>query len=64
MPLTGKEMCKLLKKAGFELVPGGGKGSHRKFIKGELMTTVPMHGELRKGTEKNILKVLERAKRK
>jgi len=33
MPLSGKEMCKLFYRAGYELVPGGGKGSHWKLKK-------------------------------
>ena len=30
MPITSKEMVKLLKKHGFKQIPGG-KGSHRKY---------------------------------
>ena len=31
MPRKVRELVKDLRDAGFELVPGGGKGSHRKF---------------------------------
>jgi predicted RNA binding protein YcfA (HicA-like mRNA interferase family) len=32
MPRKIRELVKELRDAGFSLVPGGGKGSHRKFI--------------------------------
>lgn len=33
MPMSGKEMRKLFRKAGYEVIPGGGKGSHWKLKK-------------------------------
>ncbi|MGP1543314.1 MAG: type II toxin-antitoxin system HicA family toxin [Dialister pneumosintes] len=58
MPMTSKEMIKLLKDNGFVEVKGG-KGSHRKFEnpKTGKATVVPFHSkDLKKGTERNILK--------
>jgi predicted RNA binding protein YcfA (HicA-like mRNA interferase family) len=48
VPISGKEMRKLFYDAGFELVPGGGKGSHWKLKKKGVGTViVPNHAELR-----------------
>lgn len=56
MPMTQKEMVKLLKRHGFEVVKGG-KGSHIKMTKpGMLRPIVIPKGELKKGTEHGILK--------
>ncbi|EKX91847.1 toxin-antitoxin system, toxin component, HicA family [Peptostreptococcus anaerobius VPI 4330 = DSM 2949] len=52
MPMTSKEMIKLLKDNGFVEVKGG-KGSHRKFEnpKTGKATVVPFHSkDLKKGT--------------
>ena len=58
MPMTSKEMVKLLKKHGFKQVPGG-KGSHQKYynpVTGRKVL-VPYHNvDLSKGTERSILK--------
>lgn len=57
MPLTPKEIIKLLKKNGF--VEDRQNGSHKFFINKETMkyTTVPFHcKELSKGLEDAILK--------
>ncbi len=62
MPLSGKEMVKLFEKAGFEIVKGQGKGSHIKLRKYGKMTIVPNHRELKKGTERALLKQLEASK--
>jgi predicted RNA binding protein YcfA (HicA-like mRNA interferase family) len=59
MPYSGKEMLKLFKKNGFEEIKGRGKGSHRKVRKGSLMVTIPFHKELKKGTERSLLKILK-----
>lgn len=59
MPLTAKEMIKLLLKHGYEEIKGQGKGSHRKLKKGSKMAIVPFHGELKKGMERKLLKLLE-----
>ena len=57
MPMTGKEMVKLLKENGF--IEVSQKGSHLKLINHEtkVITIVPMHAaELGKGLEQAILK--------
>ena len=57
MPLTPKQMVKLLKKNGFEEVSQN--GSHLKMRNHETnrQVIVPMHNaELKKGTEQSILK--------
>lgn len=54
MPMTQKEMIKLLKSHGWEKYKGE-KGSHVRMKKeGFLPVTIPK-GELKKGTEKSIL---------
>jgi len=59
VPLSGKDMCKLFQKAGYEVVPGG-KGSHIKMKKAGCPTaTIPNHRELKKGTEHDLLKLLK-----
>lgn len=56
MPMTQKEMVKLLKTAGFYVVDGG-KGSHVKMAKeGLKRPIIILHGELNKFTELGILK--------
>nr|WP_243343221.1 type II toxin-antitoxin system HicA family toxin [Anaerococcus sp. AGMB09787] len=58
MPMSSKEMIKLLKNNGFVEIKGG-KGSHRKFknFKTGKATEVPFHSkDLKKGTEQKILK--------
>lgn len=59
MPISGKEMRKLFYKAGYELSPGAGKGSHWKLVKGSKTVIIPNHGELKKGTEHALRKQLE-----
>lgn len=58
MPMKPKEMVKLLKANGFELVSTN--GSHQKFrnrATGKIVI-VPMHSkDLKKGTEESILKL-------
>lgn len=57
MPITGKEMVKLLKKNGF--IEVSQKGSHLKMInpKTKAATIVPIHSaDLGKGLEQSILK--------
>ena len=57
MPMTSKEMIKLLKQNGFEEIRQ--VGSHKQFLnrKTGKKTTVPFHNkDLPIGTEKNILK--------
>lgn len=58
MPMSSKEMIKLLKKNGFIYVKSG-RGSHRKFMNPETgkVTQVPYHSkEIPKGLEMEILK--------
>lgn len=57
MPMTSKELIKLLKKNGFEEIKSN--GSHRKLYNDKTKKTVivPYHNkELKKGTEQGILK--------
>ena len=58
MPMSSKEMIKLLEKNGFTYIKGG-DGSHRKFknFKTGKVTEVPFHSkDLKKGIEHAILK--------
>ena len=52
--LSGEELIKILKKAGFSVVRQ--KGSHVSLQKGNFKTVVPLHDELAKGTFLGILK--------
>lgn len=62
MPISGKDMCKLFQKAGYELVPGG-KGSHMKLKRKNSPTVIiPNHKELKKGLEHALRKMLEKVK--
>lgn len=57
MPMTQKEMVKLLSKHGFYEVKNAGKGSHIKMMKEGLPRPIIIpHGELNKFTEEGILK--------
>lgn len=58
MPMTPKEIIKLLEENGFEFVASN--GSHRKYRNEKTKKTVivPFHAkDLKKGTEQNILKM-------
>jgi predicted RNA binding protein YcfA (HicA-like mRNA interferase family) len=57
MPLSGEQMLKLYKKAGWTVISQ--KGSHVKVGKGELREIIPIHKELKRGLEKALLKRLE-----
>jgi predicted RNA binding protein YcfA (HicA-like mRNA interferase family) len=62
MPLSGKDLCKLFLKAGYEVVPGG-KGSHIKLKRKNSPTVIiPNHKELKKGLELALKKLLEEIK--
>ena len=52
--ISGDELIKVLKRAGFEIVRR--KGSHVSLQKGENRTVVPLHDELAKGTLLGIMK--------
>lgn len=55
MPLTGKEMVRLLKKYGW--IPTRKHGSHQIMVKNDEEIVVPVHTkELGKGLERLILK--------
>lgn len=56
MPLSGEEMLKRYKIAGWSVVHR--RGSHVKVGKGSLRETIPMHKELKKGLERYLLKRL------
>lgn len=57
MPMTSKEMIKLLESNGFEYIRSNGSHRFYKNYKTGKTTTVPFHNKtLKPGTEKNILK--------
>jgi predicted RNA binding protein YcfA (HicA-like mRNA interferase family) len=56
MPLSGKEMLRRYKKAGWIAISQ--KGSHVKMQKGDLRETIPLHKELKIGLEQYLLKRL------
>lgn len=58
MPLSGKEMLRLYQKAGWIILRQ--KGSHVVVGKGSERETIPLHRELKKGTEHKLLKKLGR----
>lgn len=58
MPMTPKQMIRLLRRNGFRLVPGG-SGSHRKLVNPQtgIIIIVPYHAkDLKKGLEQAILR--------
>ncbi|NGX61807.1 MAG: hypothetical protein K940chlam9_01296 [Chlamydiae bacterium] len=61
MPVSEKDLRKLFRQAGYEVVPGAGKGSHWKLKKKGLPTVViPNHKELATGTEHSLRKILRK----
>ena len=52
--LSGDEICRALKRAGFGFVRQ--TGSHRHYAKGSFHPCVPMHREIRPKTLQSILK--------
>ena len=54
--MTQREMIKLLKKHGYEEVKSEGKSSHIKMKKQGVKSIPIPKGELKKGTERQILK--------
>lgn len=65
MPISGKDMRKLFYDAGYELVPGAGKGSHWKLRKAGYPTiTIPNDKELSKGLEHALRKILRNLEKK
>ena len=59
--VTGREMVRFLEREGFQLIRV--RGSHHFLEKGELRTTVPVHGnrELKIGTLRSILRDIQMA---
>jgi|APSaa5957512535_1039671.scaffolds.fasta_scaffold249177_1 predicted RNA binding protein YcfA (HicA-like mRNA interferase family) len=57
MPLSGKEIIKLLKKDGWKLIRV--KGSHHILGKGELTVSVPVHSNksIGRGLEQKLIKI-------
>ena len=55
--LSGEEVCRALKRLGFEFARQ--TGSHRHYAKGSLHPCVPMHRELKPKTLQSILKQAE-----
>ena len=56
MPLSGKEMLKQYLKAGWTVLRQ--RGSHVIVTKDGQIETIPMHRELKKGTEHGLFKTL------
>jgi len=56
MPMTQREMIKLLKEHGGKEISGGGKGSHAKVKMSNSQMIIVPKGELKKGTERQLLK--------
>ena len=57
MPISGKEMVKEFEKAGW--AKKSQSGSHVKMEKNGKIVIIPMHRELKKGTEHSIRKQLK-----
>ena len=57
MPPSGKEMLKRFQRAGWAVLTR--RGSHVKIGRGCLREVIPMHLELNKGLERELLKRLQ-----
>ncbi|MEA1911344.1 MAG: type II toxin-antitoxin system HicA family toxin [Spirochaetota bacterium] len=58
MPISGKKMLKMYKKAGWIVIRQ--KGSHVRVSKGSVYETIPVHStDLGKGLESKLIKKLE-----
>ena len=57
MPLSGDDMLRLYKKAGWKVISQ--RGSHVKVGKDALREIIPMHKELKKGLEQSLIKRLK-----
>ncbi len=57
MPLSGREMIKKYKEHGWYV--SRQRGSHVRMRKGYNFETIPLHKELKKGMEKELLKRLK-----
>jgi predicted RNA binding protein YcfA (HicA-like mRNA interferase family) len=60
MPVSGEEMLKLYRKAGWVIVHR--RGSHVKVRKGKLREIIPLHKELKRGLERALFKRLEQTR--
>lgn len=67
MPRKIHELVKDLRSAGFELVPGGGKGSHRKFAHAKFSGIVTLSGtdgnDAKKYQEKQVTRAIEETRK-
>jgi len=67
MPISGKEMLAEFLRAGFAIIKSHGgirrKGGHVKVRKGSETVIIPMHKELKKGTEATLRKKLRDIKK-
>jgi predicted RNA binding protein YcfA (HicA-like mRNA interferase family) len=63
MPRKVRDLLKDLREAGFELVPGGGKGSHRKFTHANYSGAVTVSGkdgdDAKRYQEKQVKRAIE-----
>lgn len=63
MPRKVRELIKELRDAGFDQVPGGGKGSHRKFTHERYPGAVTLSGrdgdDAKKYQEKHVQRAIE-----
>ncbi|GAJ05518.1 unnamed protein product [marine sediment metagenome] len=60
MPVSGEEMLKLYRKAGWVIVHR--KGSHVKVGKGNLRETISLHKELKRRLERALFKRIEQTR--
>jgi predicted RNA binding protein YcfA (HicA-like mRNA interferase family) len=60
MLVSGEEMLKLYRKAGWEITHR--KGFRVKVGKGDLRETIPLHKELKRGLERVLFKRLEQTR--
>lgn len=67
MPRRIRELLKDLRDAGFTLVPGAGKGSHRKFTHAKFVGAVTVSGQdgddAKKYQEKQVKRAIEEVQR-
>ena len=60
MPISGEQMRKLHRKAGWVVIHR--KGSQVKVGKGNLREIIPLHKELKRGLERTLFKRLEQTR--
>ena len=63
MPLKIRDLLKNLKRAGFKEIAGGGKGSHRKFVRPNYPGAVTVSGQAgddaKRYQEKDVAQAIE-----